>query len=273
MTNIKKMTDAEMTQTMYRFLIRCSSENDPTDFLAAVVRELQDLVPYDQARILFLDISGKIAGSLLYGVSQKSWKVFMDYYQDDISGSIYSLKSPLHLSSGEKINFCDWTDPERIREHEEFYSDYVRPLRLKHCMGIGFSDAENCLRAIISLDRTRDCPYSLNEKRLIRAVYPLLGNYFTALMTTPNQKFSIVAVWGTQYELTKREIEIVDLMTSGLSAGQISERLGLSVKTVYRHTANIYEKLRISSREELFALIRKSAERKNPGLQHRPQGA
>lgn len=264
MTDMEKTTDAKMTQMMYHFLVRCSSEYDPCDFLAVIVRGLKDLIPYDQARILFLDISGKITSSLLYGVSKKSWEIFMDYYANDISGSIYSLKSPLHLSSGEKINFCDWTDPERIRKHEEFYRDYVCPLHLKHCMGIGFSDAENCLRAIISLDRTRDLPYSQNDKHLIRSIHPLLANHFTALMTTPKQELSIIALWGTQYNLTKREIEIVDLMTGGLSSGQIAERLGLSIKTVYRHTANVYEKLRISNREELFALMRKSTAKKEP---------
>lgn len=69
----------------------------------------------------------------------------MEYYQEDLGGSIYSRKDPLHLSPDHKIEVCDWTDSERIRSHEEFYRDYVRPLHLTHCLGIGFSDAESFL--------------------------------------------------------------------------------------------------------------------------------
>lgn len=67
----------------------------------------------------------------------------------------------------------------------------------------------------------------------------------------------MISFLGDQYKLTKRERDITELIAGGLPARQISERLGLSIKTVYRHIANIYEKMNISSHEELFALIRK----------------
>jgi DNA-binding NarL/FixJ family response regulator len=43
--------------------------------------------------------------------------------------------------------------------------------------------------------------------------------------------------------LTRREREVVGLIAAGLSNRQIAERLTLSLRTVERHIANIYDRL------------------------------
>lgn len=80
---------------LYDFLLACGKEHDPYSFCRTVVKELCPFIPYEQARVIFLGMDGKIVSSLLYGVSQNTWKAFMDFYSDDCIGSIYSLKHPL----------------------------------------------------------------------------------------------------------------------------------------------------------------------------------
>lgn len=53
--------------------------------------------------------------------------------------------------------------------------------------------------------------------------------------------------------LSDREFEIFELTGEGLTAGQIAERLKLSVKTVDAHRANIRIKIRIKTTSELIA--------------------
>jgi len=50
--------------------------------------------------------------------------------------------------------------------------------------------------------------------------------------------------------LTEREMEVLKLVTKGLSNKDIAEGLCLSVRTVQGHLANIFNKLRVSSRTE-----------------------
>ena len=50
-------------------------------------------------------------------------------------------------------------------------------------------------------------------------------------------------------------MEIVELLLDGLAPALISQRLSISVNTVYRHIANIYQKCRISNRQELYKLF------------------
>jgi ATP/maltotriose-dependent transcriptional regulator MalT len=54
-------------------------------------------------------------------------------------------------------------------------------------------------------------------------------------------------------------VEILTLVADGLSNRQIAERLTVSEHTVHRHLANVYVKLRVSSRAAAVAL---AAERK-----------
>lgn len=57
--------------------------------------------------------------------------------------------------------------------------------------------------------------------------------------------------------LSKRELEVVDLIAGGYSNGDIAKMLYISVHTVNDHTKNIYRKLDVHSRYELTALVNK----------------
>ena len=49
-------------------------------------------------------------------------------------------------------------------------------------------------------------------------------------------------------ELSPRELEVLELVASGLTNEAIAERLSLSVRTIERHLSNLYAKLRVSGK-------------------------
>jgi DNA-binding NarL/FixJ family response regulator len=53
-------------------------------------------------------------------------------------------------------------------------------------------------------------------------------------------------------ELTERENEVLNLLSKGKSYASIAEELFLSINTIKTHVKNIYEKLQVSSKEELI---------------------
>ena len=55
--------------------------------------------------------------------------------------------------------------------------------------------------------------------------------------------------------LTGKEREVLDCMLAGVSRKEVAVRLHVSENTVKTHIKHIYEKLNVSSREEVFALI------------------
>lgn len=56
---------------------------------------------------------------------------------------------------------------------------------------------------------------------------------------------------GESHALTEREREIVGLVASGLTNREIGQRLGLSVRTVETHRANVMRKLQLRTTAEL----------------------
>jgi len=56
-------------------------------------------------------------------------------------------------------------------------------------------------------------------------------------------------------DMTRRELEVADLVMLGLRNKEIARRLGLTVGTVKMHLHSIYQKLRISSRMQLAVIM------------------
>jgi DNA-binding NarL/FixJ family response regulator len=53
--------------------------------------------------------------------------------------------------------------------------------------------------------------------------------------------------------LTRRETEILKLLASGLTSGEIAAKLYLAVATIQKHIANIYGKIGVRNRAEATA--------------------
>lgn len=54
-----------------------------------------------------------------------------------------------------------------------------------------------------------------------------------------------------EYEISERELEVIELLIDGQTNHQISEKLYISVNTVKTHVKNIYKKLNVSNRLQL----------------------
>ena len=244
-------------ERIYQLLLRCGAERTQSGFCGKLVKEIADLVFYDQSRVLFLDRTGKICDYRLFGVNERQWNDFMYYYENDLVFSKYPMKEPLHLSQKEKVlahNY--WYDfDEKTVDSSIFVDDYVRSLRLYHSLGIGLGDQDNCIRSIIVLDRTQDIPFTYHEIDLVRKIHPLLENYHIDLLLDSGTASTPLQSFKQSYFLTKRETEIVGLLMDGLTPAFIGQRLNVSVATVYRHIANIYQKCHISNRQELQRLF------------------
>ena len=256
MTPAQEKIWAEQGAQIYQLLLRCGACRTVTDLCIQFVNEIRALIPSDQARILFLDTSGKICGSKLFGVKERQWNDFLYYYENNMVFSDYSLKTPMHLSQQEKVHAQNyWYGLEKMEPGSVFLDDYVRSLHLCHSLGIGFADQDNCIRSIISLDRMQDTHFSYHEIDLVKIIHPLIEQYHIDLLLRAQGDSAPLQSFRQEHYLTDREAEITQLLLDGLTPALIAQRLNISVKTVYRHVANIYQKCHISNRQELNRLF------------------
>ena len=60
----------------------------------------------------------------------------------------------------------------------------------------------------------------------------------------------------TKFQLTDRELEVLELLCEGFSNKEISKKLSISVYTVKDHIKHIMEKTLTTSRGELVAILK-----------------
>ena len=75
-------------------------------------------------------------------------------------------------------------------------------------------------------------------------MHPLLG-----LLTVPVGSDGIM-VSTDKYNLTPRELQVLELLTKGVSNAEISHRLLIKPTTVKRHLEAIFEKLEVDNRTQ-----------------------
>jgi DNA-binding CsgD family transcriptional regulator len=74
---------------------------------------------------------------------------------------------------------------------------------------------------------------------------------------------SHVSTRRNQFGLTRREAQILGLLSEGLRTATMAKRLFVSPKTIEHHVSAILAKLGVSSRAEAVALARKESDQKS----------
>jgi DNA-binding CsgD family transcriptional regulator len=73
------------------------------------------------------------------------------------------------------------------------------------------------------------------------------------------EKDRLTEYFLSTFGVTEREREIIGLLLEGAGSKQIGEKLFISPKTAENHLYNIYQKLGVRNRVQLFQLIRTNA--------------
>ncbi len=119
-----------------------------------------------------------------------------------------------------------------------------------------------------SLNMARnDYPFNFQEMKksnllanvLSVSLRPVIGSieYFQGGKDPGNSKYQLSTPLNKPWVsiLTKRENEVLNILISGMTNKQIADCLTISQNTVKKHLKNIYEKLGVQSRRELFSLL------------------
>ncbi|MBL1078762.1 helix-turn-helix transcriptional regulator [Nocardia sp. 2] len=77
----------------------------------------------------------------------------------------------------------------------------------------------------------------------------------TAMVIEPATPSEIAALVVAAYELTRREMEVVELIARGLPTADIAARLVVSPHTVRDHVKSVFDKVGVTSRGELVARL------------------
>lgn len=236
---------------IHEFLLMSGRIREPKAFCLHFTENVNTFIPYDQARIFFYTNNGKIFDTILYGADRDWIEAYFQYYSELEDGRYSLFQNEFHTESSLFYNYYDWTN----EQSSEFISDYIVPQGLRHSLSVIFHDESDFPKAVCIFDRTTQSNFTKRELAIIEILQAHLDNFHKNLhVVLENKDQNIGSVDAELSLLTQREKEIVKLICDGLTSANISNKLYISKSTVYRHIANIYEKLHISNRQELILL-------------------
>lgn len=238
---------------IYDFILECGKANDPKSFAIEVLNNLDKLCSFDQALAYFFDGNGKICDQYLMNIN-KCWStIYLEYYH-----SVDNQRYSCFMDERKDLNLNKITQRCINWENEpstEFVLHYIRPRGLKYSYGFALFDLNGNYRIIFALDRVKKTNFGNEELMDVQLAIPLLNNlhknfYYQGF----NIEFLKRNTWKTA-NLTAREAEIANLLCQGVSPANISRILYISMATTYKHIANIYKKMHVSSQQELLVRL------------------
>lgn len=237
---------------MYDIIAACGKAQSPTSLAVEVLNNLRVLCSFDQALAYFFDGNGKVCGQHLVNIDESWSSAYLGYYVNVGNQKFSCYADPI---SDERVRLaltvCDWDN----EPSDEFVRNYIRPRGLKYSCGFPLFDLNGHYRTIIALDRVTNKAFSDDELINLSLVIPLLNNlhrnyYYQRFITNAIKHATLDTA-----SLTDREVEVVELLCRGVSPAMIGHTLGITLSTTYRHIANIYKKMNVSSQRELLGRL------------------
>lgn len=139
-----------------------------------------------------------------------------------------------------------------------FYKEFFMTNNWQYSVHLLLGDGENCI-GLISLYRNigKD-NFDSDDIYILDLMKPHLEHRMgiERLERAAIQEKLTVTEATEHYNLTKRESAILRRLMQGQNNTQISEELQISVNTLKKHVLNIYRKLNINNRVQLFKAIK-----------------
>lgn len=238
-------------EKIYNINLKCGNIHDVKNFSVEILFALKELCDYDEGLIYFLDGNGKVYNQYLMNID-KQWSIMYLEYYSKIEEGRYSIKRKIgNEYDVPSVNIREW---ER-EPASEFVANYIQPRGLKYSLGFSLDDVNGRPRTLFALDKIRFNNFTEDEFRSLSLIVPLLNNlhkkfYLEQTIFRGKDQMS----WETR-SLTPREKEITNLLCQGISPANISKILYISESTTHKHMANIYDKMHVSSIQELLVRL------------------
>lgn len=230
----------------------------------------------------------KVKDRLSYGFIL-GYKIFLDdYTESDLNEYINSyedgIRNNISYSIPDKIIYSIavnlYNDSEKGRRLLDDIIEYCRANSIKtylvdsliYMILILSDDLKNSKREVFSylreaiyysIDNNYLMPYVLSGDKLLKIII-LMKNDESITFTTNERKFvnklfDIDKIKNNSNKeiLSKREKEVLQVLSQGLSNKEIAENLNISLATVKTHIIKIYSKLNVSSRVQAVEKAKK----------------
>lgn len=240
-----------MTDKLYNVLLACGAANNPKRFAIEVLANLEKICPYDAALVYFLDQNGKVCSQYLENLDKHWSALYLEYYVDAENRRFSCYRRIQEGPNRTTLNIRDWS----LEHSRDFVPNLIQPRGLQYTCGFAFTDMQGNYRTIIALDRLERGCFSEQELQSLYTILPPLNNLHKNFFYQGVNLQAVRQITWNGANLTNREAQVANLLCQGVPPAGISASLHIAKSTAYKHIANIYEKLHVSSLQELLVRV------------------
>ncbi len=143
--------------------------------------------------------------------------------------------------------------PPHLLRRSVYYQEFMKPNNQHHVADMFFR-REGDIIAVLSMLRNETLGnFTKDELSLLRKQQPFL-EYTLNCVYLP-KRIEERRSLEDRYGLTKRELDVLEQLISGITNKHIAQELGLALATVKTHIQHIYQKAGVDSRSELLSRI------------------
>jgi len=257
--NFTKITPTDVDwPVIYEVVSLCGKSHNPRSFGIDILENIQRICPFNQGLVYLIDANHKLIGHYLKNIEEHYNRAYLEYYVDADDRCYDAFAALRENPSQPTINVHNWGE----EGPREFIRNFINVRGLKHSVGFALFDLNANVRMVVSLDRTQSRPFTNQELYSLQLAVTLFNDMFKNFFYSGSKISDIVETDWENVNLTAREIEVVDLLAEGISPANISKILYISQSTTYKHIAHIYEKMGVSSQQELLVKLLRSSKSK-----------
>lgn len=172
----------------------------------------------------------------------------------------YRSSRLLIIRSTKIFTYSQWS------KNSEFYNCFLKTFDMHYLVGYDIKEGEKTLGALCLTRSKKTGDFKLHDINNLKLIYPHLQNRLRwhhvlhTYQSLPILQRPKIPRADMVERLTLREQQIVELVMTGANNPQIAGLLGISRNTVKMHLQNVYDKLQINNRYQLFSTFDKQAD-------------
>ncbi len=215
-----------------------------------LIEQLRNLIQYDSADFfLGTGDAGELIDPVFYNADAELGKCYMkNFYDIDYSKGL--------LQSGKSMIYRE-TDliPEERRVKTQYYKSYFLKEGWHYGLDMLIADNQKLL-GVVTLYRKKGEPdFEYEDIFILELLMEHLEYRLLCERKEGNGRRITVKECAVRYQLTKREETILTYLLQNDTNDIICDKLCITNNTLKKHILNIYRKLQINSRNQLFKMI------------------
>ena len=220
----------------------------PTHFQQESLKLVNSLLELKSSAFYLVDPNMSHRGVVTDNLDRQDDKLYQSRYMQ-----LDPLNPNLYEKSAETVVHMDSVMSGQFINQSVYYQDFLKPRGYRYVTDVFFRSEDKIIAVITLLRSESQGDFSAHELALLRSLQPFLE--YTLNSVYMPRRITERTTLGERYQLTARELDVLELVICGANNKTIAKELALGLATVKTHLQHIYHKAGVISRAELLSKV------------------